>query len=229
MAAVALLVAFSYAFDTVEHIVALKDWIHDQGVWGFIAFIAMFALASLAGTPGTPLTAAAGALLGTVWGVVAASIGSLISACAAFLIARYAARESIAQWISNKQSFQRLDRLTSRHGAVMVAFTRIVPVAPLPVVNYGYGLTGIRFSTYAVWSWLCMLPGIILFVAGADILTEMLMAREFRWSFVWVVTLRGTILAVMLLKFRKLYREYPDNRPAKGICHGQLRHVEEGG
>lgn len=211
--AVALLAALSYAFDVVDHILVLKDWIHAQGLLGITVFIGVFAFASLAGTPGTPLTAAAGALLGIVWGIAAASLGSFISACAAFLIARYAAREPIEQWMSRKESFRRMDKLTKKHGAVIVAFTRMVPVAPLPVVNYGYGLTGIRFSTYAFWSWLCMLPGIILFVSGADIFTDMLIAREFRWSFVWVVALRGIILAVMLVKFKQIYREYRNDKP----------------
>ncbi|MGM0491062.1 MAG: TVP38/TMEM64 family protein [Planctomycetota bacterium] len=217
-ALVALLAALSYSFDLVDHILLLQDWIHAQGLSGIAVFIALFAMATLAGAPGSPLTAAAGALLGIVWGTLVASIGSLISACLAFLIARHAARRPIEQWMSKKQSFRKMDKLAAKHGAGLIALTRMVPILPLPVVNYGYGLTAIRFSTYAIWSWLCMLPGIILFVAGADILTEMLVEKEFRWSFVAVIAVRVMILAMLFPKVRQIYREY-QQPAAEGLHH----------
>lgn len=207
-AMVVLLAALSYTFDLLDHVLLLQQWIHSHGLFGIAVFIALFALATLLGVPGTPLTAAAGSLLGIVWGTLTASIGSLISTCLAFLIARYVARRPIEQWISQKASFQQMDQLATKHGAVLVALTRMVPILPLPVVNYGYGLTGLRFSTYAIWSWLCMLPGIILFVTGADVFTEMLLQKEFRWSFLAVIAVRVTILAALFPKVRKLYREY---------------------
>jgi uncharacterized membrane protein YdjX (TVP38/TMEM64 family) len=62
--------------------------------------------------------------------------------------------------------------MTERHGAIIVAITRLVPIFPFNLLNYGFGLTRVRFGTYLLWSFLCMLPGIALYVVGADALTR---------------------------------------------------------
>src|SRR3970040_1243770 len=57
-------------------------------------------------------------------------------------------------------------------GSVIVALTRLAPLFPFNLLNYGFGLTRIPFWTYVFWSYLCMLPGTILYVVGADAFTE---------------------------------------------------------
>lgn len=152
----------------------LDTWIDSFGPWAPVVFILLYIMAVVAALPGTLLTVSAGVLFGTVTGVILVSIGATTGASLAFLIGRYFAREQTEQWLRDNQQFQRLERLTERHGPIMVAFVRLVPLFPFNLVNYGFGLTKISFRNYLFWSWLCMLPFTIVYVAGGDILSDLL-------------------------------------------------------
>ena len=159
-------------FGLGEKIGALRDWIESLGSLGMIVFIVLYVVATVLAMPGSAITVAAGTLFGSVLGVILVSIASTSGASLAFLIARYFARESFVSWLSKKKTFRRLDKLTTEHGAAIVALTRLVPIFPFNILNYGFGLTGVRFGEYVFWSWLCMLPGTILYVVGADAVTK---------------------------------------------------------
>ena len=77
--------------------------------------------------------------------------------------------------------------MTREHGAIIVAITRLVPVFPFNLLNYGFGLTGVPFWTYVFWSWLCMLPWTILFVVGADTVTQALSQGRIPWLLILVL------------------------------------------
>ena len=49
-----------------------------------------------------------------------------------------------------------------------------MPLFPFNLLNYAFGLTGVRFSTYVWASWLFMLPGTALYVLGGDALLQSL-------------------------------------------------------
>ena len=72
-----------------------------------------------------------------------------------------------------------------------------MPIFPFNLLNYGFGLTRVPFWTYVVWSWLCTLPGTILFVVGADALTLGVAEGEVPWALVGVLV--GMIILLMIL------------------------------
>ncbi len=161
----------AHVFGLGEKLMVLRDWIESLGALGPVVFVFLYTAAVVAAIPGSAITLAAGALFGSLLGVVVVSIASTLGASLCFLIARYFAREATARWLSKSERFRKLDELTERHGAIIVAITRLVPLFPFNLLNYGFGLTRVRFRTYVVWSWLCMLPGTILYVVGADVVT----------------------------------------------------------
>ena len=129
-----------------------------------------------------------------MWGVVYVSIASTAGASACFLIARFFARGAVSRWLAGKEKFQRLDRLSETHGAAIVAVTRLVPLFPFNLLNYGFGLTRVRFGTYVFFSWLCMLPGTILYVVGADAVVRTVREGRVPWVLVGVVALVVVVL-----------------------------------
>jgi uncharacterized membrane protein YdjX (TVP38/TMEM64 family) len=124
------------------------------------------------------------------------SIASTLGASLAFLVARYFARDAIARWLSKKKTFRKLDEMTEKRGATIVALTRLVPVFPFNLLNYGFGLTRVPFWTYVFWSWLCMLPVTIVYVVGTDAVTRAITQGEIPWSLVI-----GVAVAAVLLTF----------------------------
>ena len=49
------------------------------------------------------------------------------------------------------------------------------------MANYAFGLTRIRFVTYAFWSWLCMLPAAVFVVMSAGVVTTVLQSHKVPW------------------------------------------------
>jgi uncharacterized membrane protein YdjX (TVP38/TMEM64 family) len=201
--ALVAIIVMARVFGLGERLGALREWIHALGPWGPGVFVLLYAAAVVAALPGSALTVAAGALFGSVLGVIVVSVASTLGASLAFLVSRYFARDAVARWLSTKETFRRLDRLAEEHGAVIVALTRLVPIFPFNLLNYGFGLTRVRFWTYVFWSWLCMLPGTVLYVVGADAFTKGVSQGRIPWALIVILALAALILALLVRYARR--------------------------
>ena len=128
---VVAIVVVGRVFGVGERLGDLREWIQGLGAWGPAAFLAIYIVAVVAALPGAAVTIVAGALFGSVIGVILVSIGSTIGAGLCFLISRFFARDMVAKWLLSNEKFQKLDGMTEKHGAIMVAITRLVPLFPL--------------------------------------------------------------------------------------------------
>jgi uncharacterized membrane protein YdjX (TVP38/TMEM64 family) len=176
----------------------LREWISAQGSWAPVIFVLVYIGAVMAAVPGALLTLAGGALFGVAYGVILVSIASTAGAAVCFLIARYMARDAVMRWVGSNERFRRLDDMARRHGAVIVALTRLVPLFPFNVLNYGFGLTAIPFRTYLFWSWLCMLPATVLYVAGSDALFSGLQQGRVSSGLIAVIVAAAILLALLI-------------------------------
>ena len=181
-----------------EKLGALREWIQSLGVSGPAVFVGIYILGVVIGIPGSALTVAAGGLFGSFLGVILVSLASTIGASFSFLIARYFARNAVASWLSKREKFNKLDSMTEEHGAMIVAVTRLIPIFPFNLLNYGFGLTRIPFWTYVFWSWLCMLPGTVLYVVGVDAVIQLIIQRKVPWILFGVIAGVGVLLAVLV-------------------------------
>jgi uncharacterized membrane protein YdjX (TVP38/TMEM64 family) len=198
--AVIILLRLSGAADKLTDV---RQWINGLGSWGPLVFVLIYILAVVLALPGSAITIAGAALFGSVWGVVLVSIASTIGASIGFLISRYLARDFILRKFTHNEKFLKLDRLTEEHGAIVVAITRLIPLFPFNFLNYGFGLTGVRFRTYVFWSWLCMLPGTILYVVGTDAILSGIAEGKIPWTLILVLLLAAIILAFLVYLARK--------------------------
>ncbi len=205
------LFATAQVFGLGEKLGELREWIDGLGKLGPLAFIALYIIATVAAIPGSVITAAAGALFGPVLGTICVSVASTAGAALSFLIARYFARESTERWLSKSEKFSKLDELTEKHGAIIVAITRLVPIFPFNLLNYGFGLTKVKFGTYVLWSWLCMLPATILFVVGAAAFTEGLSEGKIPWALIITVIAVAVILTFLVRYARGMLKEKEEN------------------
>jgi uncharacterized membrane protein YdjX (TVP38/TMEM64 family) len=189
----------------------LRDWIEGLGPLGAVVFILIYVAAVAAALPAAPLSVAAAALFGSVWGVILINIAATLGAGLAFLVSRYVAREAVVIWLGRNEKFRRLDQLTEAHGAIIVALTRLVPIFPFNLLNYGFGLTRVPFWTYVFWTWLCIIPGTILYVVGADAVLQGTAQGKVPWTLVLVFG-AALIFVTILVRFakRRLTAEEPE-------------------
>ncbi|HMM20697.1 MAG TPA: TVP38/TMEM64 family protein [Selenomonadales bacterium] len=186
------------AYITLENLAKLKGWIDGYGLLGPVIYIALFIVAAVFFLPGLPLGILAGVVFGPIKGAVCAAIGGTLGAVAAFLIARYAAREMVEGWILKNKRLSNLDQGVRRHGWRMLVITRLVPLFPYNLQNYAYGLTDIPLSTYFLVSLVCMLPATVAFsfaggsmASGGDIRVMLLYLGIAGVFFVFISLLPG--------------------------------------
>jgi uncharacterized membrane protein YdjX (TVP38/TMEM64 family) len=147
-----------------EWVTSLKDWLSTLGIWAMPAFILLYLLATVLGLPNILLILIAGTLFGWLNGIISASIADTLGAAACFLLGRTIARQRIKKWISKHPSFAQLDRAVGKQGWKILLMTRLSPLIPSNVLNYGFSCTKVNFWQYCFCSWLGMLPVIALYV-----------------------------------------------------------------
>ncbi len=207
IATLVALMVLAKALGLGDRLGSLRDWIVSLGAVGPVVFGVIYIAAVIAMIPGFAITVAAGAIFGAAWGSIYVSVASTIAAAACFLIARYFARDSISTWLSRSPKFRRLDAMTERHGAIIVAITRLVPLFPFNLLNYGFGLTKVQFTTYVFWSWLCMLPGTVLYVVGADALVTTLREGKLPWTLLSALAVVSALIFFIVRTARRSLKQ----------------------
>lgn len=139
-------------------------WTAAAGPLGWAAFVGLYVLACVAFLPGSVLTLGAGAAFGLWKGFLLVSAGSTVGACASFLVGRYLLRDWVARRLSAVPAFAAVAGAVGQEGWKVVILTRLSPVLPFNLLNYGYGLTSVGLGEYALASWLGMMPGTFLYV-----------------------------------------------------------------
>lgn len=184
-----------------------KEWIQSLGILAPVAFFLIYLVSVIATIPGTILGVIAGGLFGSVIGVLLISISSTVGAGITFLIARYFARDTITRWLAKNNTMRRLDEMTEKQGMIIVAITRLIPLFPFTLLNYGFGLTKVSFRTYMFWSWLCMIPGTIVVVVGSDVIMQSLTQGTISWLLAGIVILAAISLGLITWYAQRQYRK----------------------
>ena len=140
----------------------LREWVAGGGPWVPVWFVLGYAAATLLLVPRTVLSAAAGLAFGAVAGVAIVWTGSMLAALAAFWLGRALGRDGVARLAGHH--LDRLDALVLRHGGLAVLLARLAPMMPFSVVNYGSGLSAVRFWPYTVATAVGIVPGTVAYV-----------------------------------------------------------------
>lgn len=221
LAVVIAIIVLSAKAGVGDKLGALQDWIRSLGALGPLVFIVVYAAATVAALPGSALSIVAGAIFGPVLGVITVIFAATLGASLAFLVSRYFARKSIERWLEGSEKFRKLDELTERHGDIMVAITRLVPIFPFNLLNYGFGLTKVPFRTYVLWSFVCMLPGTVLYVVGSAAVAEALREGKVPWILVAVVAMILGIIVVLGKQAKKKLGENKEPAPVSEQTGGK--------
>ncbi|MBW4654149.1 MAG: TVP38/TMEM64 family protein [Kaiparowitsia implicata GSE-PSE-MK54-09C] len=141
-----------------------ENWLSTLGPAAVPAFIVLYLLATVFGLPNIVLVLVGGAVFGLVKGIAAVSIADTLSAIACFWVGRTLARSRIERWLSKNPSFAQLDKAVGEKGWKILLLTRLSPLVPSNVLNYGFSCTQVNFWQYCFFSWVGMLPVISLYV-----------------------------------------------------------------
>ncbi|WP_133128934.1 TVP38/TMEM64 family protein [Legionella nagasakiensis] len=155
-----------------QNIPIIIHWIDKLGFIAPLIFLLLYCFATLSFLPTMVLTLAGGILFGPILGTLFNLIGATLGASCAFFISRHFAFD----WLANKQNkpINKLITGVERWGWQFIALLRIVPIVPFSLVNYGLGLTRIKFSHYFMTTIIFLIPTEIVSTycgyAGMDML-----------------------------------------------------------
>lgn len=205
-AIVGLILLLPYLDQIKGYVRNVIEWVGSLGFWGPLVFIILFVVSAVICLPASILTASAGTLFGLKMGVLYVSIASTVAAIISFLIARYAARDWVEEKVSKNAKFSAIDNVIGKQAWKIIGLTRLSPIIPFPLMNYGFGVTKVKLSHYIIASWIGMIPGTILFVyigavGKAAVGSEVKSATE--WLFYGVGLIATVVVTVYITKISK--------------------------
>jgi uncharacterized membrane protein YdjX (TVP38/TMEM64 family) len=144
---------------------ALGKFLDQAGFWAPLVFILVYAAAVCMFVPGSVVTALGAALFGPYWGFLYVYAGAMVGSSVAFWIGRTLGREFAASLIGDR--LKKYDEGVERNGFATVLYLRLI-YFPFTPMNFGMGLTKVKFGDYFWGTALGILVGtfILTFFVG---------------------------------------------------------------
>ena len=149
--------------------VALGHFLDKAGIWAPIVYMIVYTVGVCLFVPGTLLTGLGAAIFGPYWGFLYVWIGAMVGASAAFWIGRTLGRDFAASLIGDK--LKKYDDAVERNGFATVLYLRLV-YFPFTLMNFGMGLTKVRFLDYVFGTGLGIIVGTFIFTFFVGTLKE---------------------------------------------------------
>ncbi|MBT8368367.1 MAG: TVP38/TMEM64 family protein [Deltaproteobacteria bacterium] len=174
----AILFVFVVAAIIFVRYTPIKDYLNAEGLgrfldaaglWAPVVFMIIYALGVCLFLPGTLLTGLGAAIFGPYWGFVYVWFGAMAGSSIAFWIGRTLGREFAASLIGDK--LKKYDDAIERNGFATVLYLRLV-YFPFTPMNFGMGLTKVRFWDYFSGTGLGIIVGTFIFTFFIGTLKE---------------------------------------------------------
>ena len=140
--------------------VRLGMLLETAGPWAPAVYVGAYAAGICLFMPGTLLATIGAAIFGPYFGFLYVWLGAMIGASIAFFIGRYLGRDFAASLIGDR--LKRYDEAIERNGFATVLYLRLV-YFPFTPMNFGMGLTRVRFLDYFFGTALGITVGTFIF------------------------------------------------------------------
>ncbi|MBE9203416.1 TVP38/TMEM64 family protein [Synechocystis salina LEGE 06099] len=146
--------------------------VKNLGWWAPSIYIAVYNLATILLLPGSLLTMKGGCLFGWWWGTIYTTIAAMIGATIAFLIGRHFSRNWVQEKMAKYPKFKLLNAAVKKDGWKIVILTRLSPIFPFNLLNYGFGVTDVSLKDYILGSF-AMIPATIAYTYIGSLATDL--------------------------------------------------------
>ena len=148
----------------------VRDFGADLGDWAYVMFVPLFVVVNF--VLWWPILAgAAGLLFGTAVGTPLVLAGVTASSLTQMFVARRLAAGHHGSLLPART--RSIEEFLTRHGAIAVMESRIVPVLPWGVVNFSAGLSRLRFRDMGLGTVIGAAPKVFAYVALGGSLSDL--------------------------------------------------------
>lgn len=190
---------------------ALREYKHFINQFGFYAplvYIGLFIISIIILFPPagfTVYTLLSGLMFGWTQGIIYSYIASVVGAALAFLIAHHYAPRWIVKYVSVK--FDKIITHIHSDRWYLVAILRLVPLVPMHLQNYLFGLTRIKYTSFILTTAIFIFPKIAInnYIGS---LSENVLLQQGVLLTQESIILYGCVLALLLIVVIKKTNEY---------------------
>lgn len=196
----------------------LDDWLDQATTWnrahpvaGAALYLAIAIVGCVMFLPGSVMAMTAGYVYGLTAGSVLALIGITLGAFAAFLNGRLLVRAWVFSMLESHPRLQALDKAVYQRSFLIVLLTRLSLIIPFNLLNYFYGVTGVKKLPYGVATFVGMIPATVLWTYIGTLARDFQQIRSGQLnedlpSEAIVVVGLGMIVAVVIIVHRTATR-----------------------
>ncbi len=165
---------------------SFKEFVLSLGIAGPLIYISVFIIRPLFLIPSIALFVGGGLAFGPIWGPLYASAGAAMGGTVGFWIARRLGHD----FVKSKLKFGADVIESTKFNFSMVWLLSLIPVMPVTVINYGAGLSPMKFKNYLVAHVLGLTPRAFAFgFFGSTLLA--VGSEKFRWAMLILILLCG--------------------------------------
>jgi uncharacterized membrane protein YdjX (TVP38/TMEM64 family) len=160
---IAVALALARFFPVVRLIASLQERVITWGPLAAISYPLLFAACNILLLPGGILAVGGGFFFGLWWGFFIVFVGNVISTAISFALSRSVARRWFRRRFSDSETMRALGPAVERESWKIILLSQLHPLFPTSLLNYFYGITRIRFSTYMFWASIGRAPGLFFY------------------------------------------------------------------
>ena len=184
-------------------------WFADSGMAGIVLFLILYIVLAILFAPASFHKFISGVLFGFWIGWALAFIGACLGAIIPFWLSRKYLRGWFDKKLKSKPTIKALKQAVSNDGFKCVLLTRMSLVIPYPVLNYGFGLTDVKWKDYIYGNVGMIVPGALYAWWGSqasEIGAAVGGGRD--WTY-WLAITLSIILTVWIIYYlRKITLEH---------------------
>ncbi len=184
----------------LSNVESAKKIIMSYGIISPIVYMLIMAIAIVVSPiPSVPLAVASGALFGPALGTIYSLIGAETGAIISFYIARVFGRVFVERILHRHIIF--CDSCTEKYIAYFIFFSRMLPIFHFDIISYGAGLTKITLKKFAVATFFGMVPMTFLFVYYGKVI---FLGNLFSIAFTILLIIAIFLVPVLIKKYNIL-------------------------
>ncbi len=147
-----------------ENRALLMDFVHAQEARSIVLFVLTYAVSTAFSLPGAAvLTIAGGFLFGAWLGTASAVVGATTGAIVVFLIAKTALGNALRAKAGS--AFEKMETGFQENALSYLLLLRLIPIFPFFLVNIVPALLGVSLRTYAIGTFVGIIPGAFVFAS----------------------------------------------------------------
>ncbi|MCB2153596.1 TVP38/TMEM64 family protein [bacterium] len=189
-----LLCAATFLFPIEEWIGEIQEFVGQFGHWGPLLFVGIYATWTLTTMPSIPMAILSGVLFGPWFGALYSLAGASCGSSMTFFLGRQFGQDFFLRLAEKYPVIERLERLAAQRDFIVVAILRIAPVFPVTLLNYGLGLTRMRFRSYFIFSLLLTIPGAAFYAGVGTAISEAFETGHLSSAMIWSLGAFGLLI-----------------------------------